>query len=289
VITDQQIASADLVAAEAAHDLAAIERETAQLSYTEGVGARIAAATWRARHTASKAAELRARQTEQLAVTEARGAAEKALKTKLPKMSARLTASRDDAVVAIQDAEQAMVRMIAAVGAHNQAVKDAASELIEAGLPMTDIAGDHDMGGDRRGTLRLQGELWAPVDPSVLLARSVGAAARSVFGPNNPVAAFGKHFPGVHSLTRMNAAQIVDRVAKLPEAVLPPRIVIDREPVQGPPVVWRYEDDRRRAEQRRDQLRKHNEQATADMERIAASIEEQRQARVAAARQGSAA
>lgn len=189
-ITSEQLAEAEAQSEAAEQGRLVAERAFATgraISSTEKV---FADATVAAAHAAARVRTLRRDYEEQTAVREARTAAERDAAAGAAETAGRLAVTREAAVRAVQGAEAAMAKALAAVGAHDTAVRAASAGLRARGLTLDDSEA---MGGTRGGGLVLgDGEHWAPVDaPSLLEHSLIGLVAA--------------HYPG-HPLGRSSRA-----------------------------------------------------------------------------------
>jgi hypothetical protein len=249
LITDEQITEAREAAAHAAVHLEAVQASAPMPgeSYA-GWGHQLEAAHVKARATSTRVSALAAQQDAQREAVAARVAAEQTAGKTLDAMADQLAASRDATVKAIVAAEKAMAAMLAAVDSHDQLVKASAAQLNEAGLTVTDAAGEYDTGGTPRSGLVLRGEWWLPIDAGTALLRSVYGTARMVLGDRDPVAVRLKYTFGLQQLARQRGG-LIEHVPPLKASAVPrpARVAVHAASVDCPPAQvdaerWRRGD-----------------------------------------------
>ncbi|MCG6497635.1 hypothetical protein [Kitasatospora sp. A2-31] len=188
MITEEQIAQADAEAAEAEQARAEAEAAYAAGPARTDLYRALGDTAMAASHATARARQLRAEQAQQVARLRERETVEKAAAKELAGTAKKLAASRDAAVQAVTDAEKAAARAMAALTEHDQLVRQAAGNLRARGLRLDDA---EQIGGAMDGSLRLNGEVWQPVDGASLLA----VVLRSVVATANPQHPLGRITP----------------------------------------------------------------------------------------------
>lgn len=186
-----ELTADDVAAARSAAEHALAESDRAWKAataddYIPGARDRLMDATVRAEHAQRRARQLAAEYDAQQQLLPLRQAAEKAVADLVKRRSTELAASRDRTVAAIVATEKAMQGMVVALTEHADLIRRTDAELIERGVPVADaLSHAHDTGGSGRGSVRLRGEWWVPLDPGTALMASVYAVSRAVWGPAN--------------------------------------------------------------------------------------------------------
>lgn len=191
-ITSEQLAEADALAETAEQERLDAERVFAAGRAVMSAEKAFADATVAAAHTAARARTLRRDFDAQQVAREARAAAERDAMAGAAKTSKRLAGTRETAVLAVQAAEAAMARALAAVAVHDQAVREASAAMRVRGL---DADAGQAVGGTHDGSLFLDGEAWRPVDGPSLLAHSL-AGAVGAHQPRHPLARVSRSLLG---------------------------------------------------------------------------------------------
>jgi hypothetical protein len=278
VITDAEIEAAEQNAAAAEAERAAVEREIAGRPYDPQVGARLAEATWRARHTAAQVTQLREQQAAQHAAQQDRQAAEKAHAKRVTAMTKAMRDSRARVTTAADAAQQALAELDAAAQAHDDLVVLHSGELAAAGLPAYEDLGT--VGGARSGLL-LGGQWWTRVERGAVLAWVTHRVASARLGHTHRLIPLLAHFTGRAALDSRTDALLAEVSA--PEAMEQRTWQRPEMPrSEGAPVLWRSNREREEAEAKLQQEAEYNAQARASTQRFAEALEQERQQRIAA-------
>ncbi|MFF3326099.1 hypothetical protein [Streptomyces sp. NPDC002889] len=183
LLTEQAVTEAEEAARLAEEERLAAQRAYARHSASPSNYSELNRAADAAQQAADRARALRAVFDEQQAEREQRAALLRDTTQKLAPVSKRLANSRDAAVQALAEAQQAMARALAVVVDHDQLVRDTAAGLKGGGWRLAD---GESTGCDIGGALHLAGERWCPVDGPSLLASVLGAQVAAM-GSRHPL------------------------------------------------------------------------------------------------------
>ncbi|MFK0125555.1 hypothetical protein ACIQSP_19850 [Streptomyces nigra] len=184
MVTEEQVREAETAAEQAGRELKEAARRYAGNPGSVDAYNRHQEAVGRADHAKARVQVLRGDFEAQQAVRQARAAEGAAVAREMAKDVEGLTASRQAAVRAVVEAEAAMGRALAALDAHDRAVRAAGAELLKRGLQVGD---GEETGVHLDGSPRIAGTKWPLVDGAGVLGHCLaeGVAAR---WPRHPLA-----------------------------------------------------------------------------------------------------
>lgn len=184
MVTVEELEQAEASAEEAQQGLRDAERRYSRSPGSADAYEKHQEAIGRAEHAKVRAKVLREEWEEQRAVREARAAAGEVAAREMAGTVAELGSSRLAAVTAVAEAEAAMGRALAALDAHDRAVRAAGAELERRGLRHQD---GEETGVNLDGSARIAGVKWPLVDAGGVLARCLSDRVAEVW-PRHPLA-----------------------------------------------------------------------------------------------------
>lgn len=212
LITDEDIAAAELAAQEAARDKQAVERTLAGAEYGSAVAERLTEAAARARHRAVAVTQMRLQQEQQRAALATRAAAAEETGPLVAELETKVTEARAATVAAFRAAEAAMTAAVRAADRYQQTLTEADAALCGRGLLATDALGEHETGGTGRGQVRVSGRWWVSVPAAALLARSFAVVVESVIDRRHVLAQLGRgHLRGYSAAQWSDVVQELDQ------------------------------------------------------------------------------
>lgn len=184
MVTEEQLEQAEAEAGEAQQGLRDAERRYSRSPGSADAYEKHQEAIERAGHAKVRAKVLREEWEEQRAVREARAAAGEVAAREMAGVVAELGSSRLAAVAAVAEAERAMGRALAALDAHDRAVRAAGVELERRGLRHQD---GEETGVNLDGSARIEGVKWPLVDAGGVLELCLSGRVAEVW-PRHPLA-----------------------------------------------------------------------------------------------------
>ncbi|MBB4711163.1 hypothetical protein BJ965_001045 [Streptomyces luteogriseus] len=184
MVTADELEQAETDAEEAQQSLRDAERRYSRSPGSADAYERHQEAIGRAEHAKVRAKVLREEWEQQKVVREARAAAGEAAAREMAGTVAELGSSRLAAVRAVVEAERAMGRALAALDAHDRAVRAAGAELERRGLRHQD---DEETGANLDGSAWIAGVKWPLVDAGGVLGRCLSERVTEVW-PRHPLA-----------------------------------------------------------------------------------------------------
>ncbi|MFD7982120.1 hypothetical protein ACFV4M_01905 [Kitasatospora indigofera] len=167
-ITEEQIARAEADAAAAISTRTDAEAALAEQPYSETRAKALTAAVQHAAHLTAYAGRLRSEWEERTAAAkEDRSVLEKAAAKQINQADKELKASKGSVVEAAAAAQQAVVRLMDAVVAHDALVRSHGPVLAGLGLTFNEGQPEYETGSSRSG-VKVRGQWWTQVEAGVV-------------------------------------------------------------------------------------------------------------------------